>query len=873
MHIFSSRNKELCFFWIWILGTKNFSGSTFVMSSRCANKLQSKGLLGASEEQIKRYFEAEANVFEYARVLACLSGKISEESFSQLSKLLSQKRERYCSAFVTEKLGQLNLKDKASVRSAFAEWHRGKRDQRDIVKLKQCLVDIGAFKTPYKLEQFLRQEGTSTCTRYLEGTGILEADMSPSKDYILPRLFLWHTRFAGDEQAVSRVSTCLVVLGIFKDKKEVQEKLASFSEVYGTVKSCSSFLGTLGLWPAPGRVYLEENEALVVRSKVLEFIRDSKDETLSRQVRECAMLTGILGEEEDISISGTEVVVLSPKVVEAVNKPMSEKKRQCRDFFSDIGIFPKEAEFIHPSQIHLYGPSLQYAYKEANILQKLRILECAEALGIFSKEKIQKKEKQLEKCLLHLRQKGYSSVSSKDMFSPSELRDLEMRVRKGVWDQETAKCVERVLGSGEKPKVKEGTLVVKREKETFEKILEELDSNIARSDVMAYCLMVLKVLDIAPNSLLVPEVLEFADDLSSRVDIWFEETQSPVLKHEVLVAAGSLGVLNKPKYERLADQLVQDSLDFLEKKGITKENFDQIFSSAGTKSFGLLRIASMAEMLSDSEIQRYLVALRPQRQVCISGLKKAAFLPFVPDSDVELFMPLAAHKFMVWAEKEFEAGALDGTEFLNMASCITLVNSEEQGSLVFQVPSWGTIKKVQKETIDNIPSGLLALEKEGIISKDVDTTDISKVAESINKRFEIEFEKKSPEKKLQILSAVASTGIAESASLQELRKETLQEQETEKPFMVTSSPPKKLPSGVTCTQGANGRYYWFYKGKRTRAKKDWDQEACKKKAFMKTTKKPKRLPNDVMCIESTDGKFYWIKKGRLVFSGTDRPCN
>lgn len=843
------------------------------MSSRCANKLQSKGLIGASEEQTRKYFQAEENVFEYARVLACLSGKISEETFSELTKLLARKRERYCSVFVAEKLGSVNLKDKTAVRRAFVEWRKQKRDERDFVKLKQCLVDIGVFKTPYKLEQFLRQTGSDTCSRYLEETGILEADISPSKDYVLPRLFLWYTRFSNDEQAVSRVMTCLVVLGIFDDKKEVREKLASFSEVYHTVRSCSSFLETLGLWPAPGRIYLEENEALIARSKVLEFLRASSDEILSRQVRECAMLTGILGEEEDISISGTEVVVLSPKVTEAVREPLSDKKRQCRDFFSDIGIFPREAEFIHPSQIHLYGPSLQYAYKEANILQKLRILECSEVLGIFSREKISKKEKQLEKCLSLLRQKGYSSVSSKDMVSPSELRELEMRIRKGVWDQETAKCVERVLGSGEKPEVREGTLVVQREKEKFEKILEELDSNIARSDVMAYCLMVLKVLDIAPNSLLVPEVLEFADDLSSRVDIWFEETQSPVLKHEVLVAAGSLGVLNKPKYERLADQLVQDSLDFLEKKGIDKGNFDQVFSNSGTKSFGILRIASMAGILSSSEIQRYLVALRPHRQVCISGLKEASFLPFVPDSDIELFMPLAAHKFMVWAEKEFDASALDGTEFLNMASCITLVNSEEQGSLVFEVPSWSTIKKIQKETVDNIPSGLLTLEKEGIISKDIDTTDISKVAESINQRFETEFEKKSPEKKLMILSAVASTGIAESAGLQELRKETVQEQEQEKPFMVTASPPKKLPSGVTCTKGTNGRYYWFLNGKRTKARKEWDRELCQKKAFMKTSKRPKRLPKDVMCIESTDGKYYWIKKGRLVFFGTDRPCN
>ncbi|BAU79987.1 hypothetical protein A9K97_gp364 [Tokyovirus A1] len=842
------------------------------MSSRCANKLQSKGLTGAPEEQIRKYFQAETNVFEYARVLACLSGRIQEETFSEFEKLLSRKRESYCSLFVAEKLRVSDTKNKVAVRSAFAEWHRDKKDQRDTVKLKQCLVDIGIFKTPYKLEQFLRQTGSDTCSRYLEETGILEADIPPSKDYVLPRLFLWHTRFSNDERAVSRVATCLVVLGIFKDKKEVQEKLKSFSEVYSTVRSCSSFLGTLGLWPAPGRVYLEENEALTTRSKVLEFLRASKDEILSKKVRECATLTGILGEEEDISISGKEVLVLSPKVVDAIREPASDKKRQCRDFFSDIGIFPKEAEFIHPSQISLYGPSLQYAYKEANILQKLRILECSEALGIFSREKISKKEAQLEKCLVRLRQKGFSSVSADDMISPAELRELEMKVRKGVWDQETAECVGKVLGSGEKPKVKEGALVVRREKEKFEKILEELDSNIARSDVMAYCLMVLKVLDIAPNSLLVPEVLEFVDDLSSRVDLWFEETQSPVLKHEVLVAAGSLGILNKPKYERLADQLVQDSLDFLERKGISKNNLDQVFSGAGTKSFGILRIASMAGILSDAEIQRYLVALRPQRQVCISGLKKAAFLPFVPDSDVELFMPLAAHKFMVWAEKEFEASALDGTEFLNMASCITLVNSEEQGSLVFEVPSWSTIKKVQKETVDNIPSGLLTLEKEGIISQDVDTTDISKVAESINQRFELEFEKKSPEKKLMILSAVASTGIAESASLQDLRKETLQEQEQEKPFMVTASPPKKLPSGVSCTKGANGRYYWFLNGKRTRAKKEWDRELCQKKAFMKTSKRPKRLPKDVMCIEGKDGKFYWLKKGRLTFSGTDRPC-
>nr|WRK65438.1 hypothetical protein MarFTME_393 [Marseillevirus futianmevirus] len=869
--MFCLKKQKLLFLFGLDFGNKKFLSFIFVMSSRCANKLQSKGLVGASEEQIKKYFEAEQNVFEYARSLACVSGKVSDDTFSELKELLRKKRERYCSSFVVEKLGAVDIKDKRAVRSAFAEWYSQKRDQRDVAKLKQCLVDLGVFKTPYKLEQFVRQTGTDTCTRYLEGTGILESDIPPSKEYVLPRLFLWHSRFGNDEQAVSRVSTCLVVLGIFKDKREVSEKLKSFGEIYSTVKSCSSFLGTLGLWPAPGRLYLEENEALVARSKVLEFLRDSKDKILSRQVRECATLTGILGEEEDITISGSEVVVLSPKVVEAVREPVSERKRQCRDFFSDIGIFPKEAEFIHPSQIGLYGPSLQFAYKEANLLQKLRILECAEALGIFPREKVLKKEKQLEKCLSLLRQKGYSSVPSSDMMTPSELRELEMRVRKGVWDAETARCVEKVLGVGEKVQVKEGALVMRKE-EKFEETLRELDSNIARSDVMAYFLMVLKVLDIAPNSLLVPEVLEFADDLSSRVDIWFEEAQSPVLKHEVLVAAGSLGVLNKPKYERLADQLVQDSLDFLERKGINKENIEQVFSKAGNKSFGILRIAAMAGILTDSEIQRYLVALRPQREVCISGLKKAAFLPFVPDSDIELFMPLAAHKFMIWAEKEFEASALDGTEFLNMASCITLVNSEAQGSLVFEVPSWSTIKKVQRETVDAIPSGLLTLEKEGIISKDIDTTDISKVAESINERFETEFEKKTPEKKLMILSAVASTGIAESASLQELRQEALQEQEREKPFMVTASPPKKLPSGVTCTKGSNGRYYWFLNGKRTKARKEWDRELCQKKAFMRTSKKPRRLPKDVMCIESTDGKFYWLKKGRLVFFGRDRPC-
>ncbi|AMQ10964.1 hypothetical protein [Brazilian marseillevirus] len=844
------------------------------MSSRCANKLQSKRIFGSTPEEIsmsaRLYFQREENVFEFARVLACLSDKIPENDFADFTDLLREKRKDYCSFFVSQTLGIPDLSDRQQVKRAFAEWYVSKKqEQGTVVKLKQCLVDLGIFKTPYKAEQFLRQTSSDTCSRYLLETGILEPEIQPSKDYVLPRLFIWYSKFGQDKTAVSRVMTCLVVLGVFESKGQAEQQLKNFERVVSTVKNCVSFLGTLGLWQGKG-IVLEEDEMLKTRQRVALFLEASRDEALSQRVRECATLAGVLGEEEEIRVSETEAYLVSPKVVDSLK--VSEKKKQCRDYFMDIGVFPKDAEFIHPSEIHLYGQSLQYAFREANILQKLRILECAHSLGIMSQEKAKRKEKELEKCLKTLRERGISGVPQKALASLGELREIEMKVRSGVWDEDIARCVQKVLGSSERPEVKIGTLVKKEDK--FDRDLKELDTNISRSDAMAYFLMVLKVLDLAPKGMLVPEVMEFADDLAARVDIWFEETENPVLKHEVLVAAGSLGVLNHPRYERLAEQLREDSLEFLKKKGITKKNLPEVFSSSGSKSFGILRVAGMAGLLSSAEVDEYLEALEPQRRMCIAGLKKAAFLPYVQEDEVDTFMPLAAHRFMMWAEKEYEASTLDETEFLNMASCITLVNSEEQGSLVFQVPEWKTIRNIQKDTVDRVPSGILLLEKEGVVEKGTDITDIDKVAESINERFALVFDQKSPEKKLLLLSAVASTGIAEAESLQELREEVVSVKREEEPkaFLVTSSPPKQLPKGVTCTVGTDGRYYWFMNGKRTKGKKEWDREACEKRAFLKTSKKPKKLPGDVMCIEGKDGKFYWLKKGRLVFSGKDRPC-
>lgn len=845
------------------------------MSSRCANKLQSKRIFGTTPEEISRsakiYFQQEENVFEFARVLACLSGKIPEEDFSDFSDLLKEKRKDYCSFFVSQTLG-VDISDRQEVKRAFAEWSiTSKADQRTTVKLKQCLVDIGIFKTPYKVEQFQRQTSSDTCSRYMIETGILEPEIPPEREYVLPRLFIWYSKFGQDKKAVSRVMTCLVVLGVFESKGQAEEQLRNFEQVVSTVKSCVSFLGTLGLWKERESLVLEEDEALRAKQRVALFLESSRDETLSQKVRECATIAGILGEGEEVRIGEKEAFLVSPKVMSSLK--VSEKKKQCRDFFMDIGVFPKEAEFVHPSEIHLYGASLQYAFKEANILQKLRILECAQSLGIMSQEKAKRKEKELERCLRNLREKGVSTISQGSLVSLGELREVEMRVRSGVWDEETAKCVQRVLGTSERPQVKIGTLTKKKDIR-FGENLKELDTDIARSDAMSYFLMVLKVLDIAPKGMLVPEVLEFADDLAARVDLWFEETENPVLKHEVLVAAGALGVLNHPRYERLAEQLREDSLLFLEKRGISKKNLREVFSASGSKSFGVLRLAAMAGLVSSSEISEYLAALEPQRRLCISGLKKAAFLPYVDIDEIDTFMPLAAHRFMVWAEKQFDASSLDGTEFLNMASCITLVNSEEQGSLVFQIPDWETIRGIQKDTIDRVPKGILLLEKEGVVEKGVDITDIGKVAESINKRFSLVFDQKTPQKKLELLSAVATTGIAEAESLQELRQEVVTEKKEEEPkaFLVTSSPPKQLPKGVKCTVGADGKYYWFMNGKRTRGKKEWDRELCEKRAFLKTSKKPKRVPKDVLCIEGKDGKFYWLRKGKLVFSGKNRPC-
>ncbi|AHA45899.1 hypothetical protein ISTM_1, partial [Insectomime virus] len=852
----------------WILFIKKLC--EYVMSSRCANKLESKRIFGKTPEEISasagQYFRGEENVFEFARVLSCLSGKISDEDFSDFSDLLREKRKDYCSYFVVQTLGLTDLSDKREVKKAFAEWYASrKQEQRTLVKVKQCLVDLGVFKTPYKAEQFLRQTSSDTCTRYLLETGIIEPDIQPDQEYVLPRLFIWYSKFGQDKVAVSRVMTCLVVLGIFDSREQAERQLANFEQVISTVKTCVNFLGTLGLWQNRGQLVLEGDELLRTRQRVALFLQKTKDEILSQQVRECATLAGVLGEDEEIQVSETEVYAMSPQVVKSLELPSA--KKQCKEFFMDIGVFPKDAEFIHPSEIHLYGSSLQYAYREANILQKMRILECAQALGIFSLEKIKRKEKELLRCLKNLREQGISSVPQKSLISPGELREIEMKVRRGVYDGEVAKCVERVLGKSERPEVKIGTLTKKEKK--FDEDLKKLDTDISRSDAMAYFLMVLKILDLAPKGMLVPEVLEFADDLAARVDIWFEETENPVLKHEVLVAAGSLGVLNHPRYERLAEQLREDSIMFLEKRGITKENLARVFSSSGSKSFGILRVAGMAGLLTSKEVDEYLRALEPQRRMCIAGLKKAAFLPYVENDEVDTFMPLAAHRFMIWAEKEYEASTLDETEFLNMASCITLVNSGERGSLVFQVPEWKIIRDIQKDTVEKVPSGILLLEKEGVIEKGTDTTDIGKVAESINERFALVFDQKTPEKKLLLLSAVASTGIAEAESLQELREEVVSVQKEEEPkaFLVTASPPKQLPKGVTCTIGADGRYYWFLNGKRTRGRKEWNKEACEKRAFLKTSKKPKKLPKDVMCIEGKDGKFYWLKKGRLVFSG------
>lgn len=866
--------------------------------SRCSNKLGSKGLLGKDPEETlknaERYFSSEQNVYEYARVLVCLKElKVLDTShLKKFSKLLEEKRFSFCSDYIsgTTGISKDSLKKPKEAREKFVEWYGSGRNQSELAKVKQCLVDLHVFETPFEAQKFINAFDSDVCSDFLKETGIIQDKGKNSKEEVFQRLFLWYTKYGKDSVNLNRILKCLGVLEIFVDRKQLTKKLEAMKVASETILSCANFLNTLGIWPtsARDRPYLETWEVEGAEALLASYLSRTTDDATAEKVKECAITTGIIGKDYQISL-GDKDIVLSENVVSSISESKKSEKAKCREYLADAGAFPPSLAFITPKDVKFYGNAMHYAYEEANLLSKLRILECAEPLGFYTQAQTKKKKEELLECLGKLRKEGVSSVSSFDEFDLSSLREVEMRAREGVWNEETSRCVQKILGGAEGPRVKPKLQVVPytgpQGSPLFRKELEKLDKNISRSDIMAYFLLVLKLAGAAPSSTLLPEAtFLYGDEIAYRVEELLEEERDIVQKQELLISAGALGILNEPKYERLAKNLEKDAKKILSENKVTKttlfEAFE-IFINEGRydAAFKLLRIAGMADVLEEKEVPFYLEILAPYKENCIRDLINSGFLYRTEPEKIDIYLPVVAHRFIIWSESRFDDSSLDGKKFMDVASCISFLNSKDRSNFVFSIPSYKDIKNIKKDTVDNIKKNLKYLREMDIIGEEIPQNDIERMAESINENFVSRYETLLPEKKVELLAAVAATGIAESESLQVLRRNAVVQEEQKKiegtPFMITSAPPKSgLPKGITCTIGNDGKYYWFINGKRTKSKKEWSRDECKKSSrpFMTTRKRPRKLPKGTMCIEGKDGKFYWLKKGKLVASGKNIRC-